>query len=125
MKINEIIVEGTKGKLPDDQRKATVGLNKFTDGAHWNSDYTLYRLGLAAAETDGKIVPTADEESWVGKWKVAIPFSQADQDILARAYEAVNAVHVDMNAGDLRSQESSGVNKVSPTAKRKKNKYGV
>lgn len=125
MKINEIIIEGTKGKLSKDKQRATVGLNKFTDANHWNSDYTMYRLGLAAAETDGKIKPTADEESWVGRWKVAIPFSQADQDILDRAYEAVAAVKVDMNGGDLRSQEATTVNKNSPTAKPKKNKYGV
>ena len=124
MKINEIIVE-TKGKLPDDQQRATTGLNKFTDGNHWNSDYTMYRLGLAAAETDGKIVPSTDEESWVGRWKVAIPFSQADQDILDRAYDAVGAVRVDMNAGDMRSLEAKSVNKASPVAKPKKNKYGV
>jgi hypothetical protein len=125
MKINEVIVEAKTGKVPGDEQRATVGLNKFTDANHWNSDYTMYRLGLAAAETDGKIKPTTDEESWVGRWKVAIPFSQADQDILDRAYEAVNAVKVDMNHGDLRSQEAPGVNKTSPLAKPKKNKYGV
>lgn len=125
MKIREIITERHKGKMPEDERRATVGLNKFTDGHKWNSDYTMYRLGMAAAETDGKIVPKADEESWVGRWKVAIPFSQADQDILNRAYKAVNAVHVDMNAGDLRSQEDKNVNRTSVVSKPKKNKYGV
>jgi len=124
MKVNEIINEG-RGKMPEADRKATVGLNKFTDGAKWNSDYTMYRLGLAAAETDGKITPKTDEESWVGRWKVAIPFSQADQDILDRAYEAVNAIKVDMNAGDLRSQEGPNTNTQSIVANRKKNKYGV
>lgn len=124
MKINEIINE-SKGELPDDERRATVGLNKFTDGSKWNSDYTMYRLGLAAAETDGKIVPKTDEESWVGRWKVAIPFSQADQDILDRAYEAVNAIKVDMNAGDLRSQEGPNTNTKSIVAGKKKNKFGV
>jgi hypothetical protein len=125
MKINEVIVEATVGKLSKRQQQATRGLNKFTDGDRWNGDYTLYRLGLAVASTDGKTVPDTDKESWVGKWKVAAPYTQADQDMLERAYEAVGAKHEDLNHGDMRSQELEGTNKSSPVAARKKNKYGV
>ena len=125
MKINEVIVEATVGKLTKRQQQSTRGLNKFTDGDRWNGDYTLYRLGLAVASTDGKTVPDTDKESWVGKWKVAAPYSQADQDMLERAYEAVGAKHEDVNHGDMRSQELEGTNKSSPVAPRKKNKYGV
>ena len=125
MKINEVITEATVGKLTKRQQQATSGLNKFTDGDRWNGDYTLYRLGLAVASTDGKTVPDTDKESWVGKWKVAAPYSQADQDMLERAYEAVGAKHEDVNHGDMRSQELEGTNKSSPVAPRKKNKYGV
>ena len=125
MKINEVIVEATVGKLTKRQQQSTRGLNKFTDGDRWNGDYTLYRLGLAVASTDGKTVPDTDKESWVGKWKVAAPYSQADQDMLERAYEAVGAKHEDVNHGDMRSQELEGTNKSSPVAAKKKNKYGV
>ena len=124
MKIKDIIVE-TKGELKKRQRFAMRGLNRFTDGAHWNSDYTLYRLGLALAATDGKSVPDVDEESWIGKWKITAPYSQADQDMLKMAYKAVNADHEDINHGDLRSQEGPTIQKTSPVAKPKKNKYGV
>ena len=125
MKINEVITEATVGKLTKRQQQSTRGLNKFTDGDRWNGDYTLYRLGLAVASTDGKTVPDTDKESWVGKWKVAAPYSQADQDMLERAYEAVGAKHEDVNHGDMRSQELEGTNKSSPVAPKKKNKYGV
>ena len=125
MKINEVITEATVGKLTKRQQQSTRGLNKFTDGDRWNGDYTLYRLGLAVASTDGKTVPDTDKESWVGKWKVAAPYSQADQDMLERAYEAVGAKHEDVNHGDMRSQELEGTNKSSPVAAKKKNKYGV
>ena len=126
MKINEVITEeNKKGKLSQRQQQATIGLNKFTDGDRWNGDYTLYRLGLAVASTDGKTVPDTDKESWVGKWKLAAPYSQVDQDMLERAYEAVGAKHEDINHGDMRSQEPEGTNKSSPVAARKKNKYGV
>ena len=125
MKINEVITEATVGKLTKRQQQSTRGLNKFTDGDRWNGDYTLYRLGLAVASTDGKSVPDTDKESWVGKWKVAAPYTQADQDMLERAYEAVGAKHEDLNHGDMRSQELEGTNKSSPVAAKKKNKYGV
>jgi len=124
MKIKDIIVE-TKGKLNNRQRFAMRGLNKFTDGAKWNSDYTLYRLGLAVATTDGKTMPDVDEESWIGKWKVTAPYSETEQDMLNMAYKAVNANHEDMNKGDMRSQEGATINKTSVVAGTKKNKYGV
>lgn len=125
MKITEVINEGRKGKLTSRQRLATRGLNKFSDGEKWNGDYTLYRLGLAVAATDGKTVPDMDEESWVGKWKVTAPYSKADQDMLNAAYKAVGANVKDINKGDMRSQELKSTNKTSPLPQKKKNKYGV
>ena len=124
MKINEVIAESV-GKLSKRQQQPTRGLNKFTDGDRWNGDYTLYRLGLAVASTDGKSVPDTDKESWVGKWKVAAPYSQVDQDMLEKAYQAVGANYEDVNNGDMRSQELESTNKASPVAVKKKNKYGV
>lgn len=125
MKISEVITEASVGKLSKRQQQPTRGLNKFTDGDHWNSDYTLYRLGLAVAATDGKTVPDTDKESWVGKWKVTAPYSQLDQDMLKQAYKAVGADYEDVNNGDMRSQELKSTNKSSPVAKKKTNKYGV
>ena len=124
MKIQDIIQESI-GELKDRQRRATRGLNRFTDGKKWNSDYTLYRLGLALAATDGKTMPNVDEESWLGKWKLTAPYSQEEQDMLKLAYKAVHANHEDLNHGDLRSQEGPTIQKTSPVAKPKKNKYGV
>ena len=124
MKIRDIITEQT-GKLKNRQRFAMRGMNKFSDGKKWNGDYTLYRLGLAVASTDGKTDPNTDEESWVGKWKLAAPYTQTEQDMLNLAYKAVGANVDDINHGDLRSQEDPTINKQSTTAKPKKNKYGV
>ena len=124
MKIKDIIIE-QKGLLKDRSRLATRGLNKFSDAKKWNGDYTLYRLGLAVASTDGKEMPNVDEESWVGKWKLAAPYTKEEQDMLNLAYKAVDANVEDINNGDLRSQEGPTINKESPIAKSKKNKYGV
>lgn len=124
MKIRDIITEEA-GVLKDRQRRVTRGLNRFTDGKKWNSDYTLYRLGLALAATDGKTMPPIDDESWVGKWKLTAPYSKEEQDMLNLAYKEVHAAYEDMNHGDMRSQEPATVNKTSPVAKPKKNKYGI
>jgi len=126
MKIKDIVTEENKvGKLAKRQQQPTRGLNKFTDGDRWNSDYTLYRLGLAVASTDGKEVPDTNKESWVGKWKVTAPYSQAEQDMLKQAYKAVGANYQDLNKGDMRSQELKSTHKISPVATKKKNKYGI
>lgn len=124
MKIKDIVNE-SMGELSDRQRLATRGLNKFSDGKKWNGDYTLYRLGLAVASTDGKTIPEVDEESWIGKCKVTAPYSEVEQDMLNLAYKQVGANAMDINKGDMRSQELKSTNKVSPLAPKKKNKYGV
>lgn len=126
MKIKDIIVEANKaGKVPRRYQDATRGLNKFSDGDRWNGDYTQYRLGLALAQTDGKTMPEADKESWVGKSKVTFPYTEEEQEMLKLAYKAVNADYDDLNKGDLRSMEGDTINKSSVVAKPKKNKYGV
>jgi len=124
MKIKEIVLEQA-GELKDRQRLAQRGMNKFSDAKKWNGDYTLYRLGLAVASTDGKTMPDVDDESWVGKWKLAAPYTQLEQDMLNLAYKAVDANVEDINHGDLRSQECDTINRVSPVSVKKKNKYGV
>jgi len=124
MKIRDIIAE-SKGELKKRQRFAMRGLNRFTDGKKWNSDYTLYRLGLALAATDGKIMPQVDEESWIGKWKATAPYTKEEQDMLKLAYKKVHANYEDINGGDIRSQEGPTINKSSPVACKKTNKYGV
>lgn len=125
MRAREFIIEGTPGKITHRQQDATVGLNKFTDGMKWNSDYTAYRLGMALGMADGKVVPELDPESWVGRWKTAHPYTEIEQQMLKHAYQAVGANFQDLNHGDLRSQETKDVNKLSPVAKSKRNKYGI
>lgn len=116
MRASEFINENAKGKLSKRQQQPTRGLNKFSDGDRWNADYTLYRLGLAVASTDGKIVPDMDKESWVGKSKVTAPYSKEEQDMLKIAYKVAGANYEDLNHGDLESQELKSTNTTSPVA---------
>lgn len=127
MRAREFIFEDLKGKIPDAEKEASVGIHIYDegDGSTWASDYKLYRLGLALACTDGTSIPDVDQESWIGKKKTAHPYTKLEAEMLKRAYLAVGANYEDPNKGDLRSLELPDTNKQSPVAKLKRNKYGV
>jgi len=124
-RMEQELQEATQSKLSKRQQQSTRGVNTFGDGERVNGDYTMYRLGMAAASTDGKLDPNMDAKSWIGKTKAAFPYTQEEQDMLKKAYKAVGASHKDLNKGDMKSKELDSTNKVSPIAKPKKNKYGV
>jgi len=115
MRAQEFVREGTEAKLSKRKRFATRGLNLVSDSDRWNSDYTLNRVMMAVASTDGTFVPEMDDLSWTGKWKTAQPYTEEEQEMLKMAYKAAGAKWRDLNNGDMRSQEPpEGVNAVSP-----------
>ena len=113
MRAREFVTE-QKGEITKRQQFGTVGLHLFGDGARQNSTYTLNRLMMAAAATDGTFDPELDEESWIGKARSAHPYTQEEVEILKRAYRAVGATYKDLNRGDLESEEPPGGNDRSP-----------
>ena len=123
MKASEFI---TEGKAPPKRYKeATRGLHKF--GLDGDRYYELYRVMLAAASSNGvdEIPDHVDPESWAARGALAIPLTQQEQQMLEKAYKKIGSKYKDLNHGDLRSMELKIVNKTSPVAKRKPNKYGV
>lgn len=127
MKIFEVISEAalTQKKITKRQSQASKGVNTFSDGEKASGDYTLNRLGMALAMTDGKSKPDIEAKSWIGKSKAAFPYTKEEQDMLTQAYKAVGADHKDLNKGNMNSMELEDTNKTSTVAKIKKNKYGV
>jgi len=113
MRAREFIAEqdGTIGKR---RQAATRGLNLVKDGDGVNTTYKINRVMMAAASTDGKIVPITDETSWVGTWALAAPYTREEQDMLKQAYKTVDAKWVDLNHGDLDSEEVKSTNIQSP-----------
>jgi hypothetical protein len=95
-------------------QSGTRGLNTFSDGERWNTDYTLNRVMMAAACTDGTFVPDIDKKSWFGKGKTAHPYTQEEQDMLKMAYKAAGANWADLNSGDMDSEEITSTNTISP-----------
>jgi hypothetical protein len=96
------------------QQSGTRGLNTFGDGERRNNDYTLNRVMMAVAATDGTFLPDLDKKSWAGKDKTAHPYTQQEQDMLKMAYQAAGARYQDVNGGDMNSEEPPGGNTTSP-----------
>ena len=116
MRAQEFLVEKHTGKIGQRRSQATVGLNKFRDTDLADRFYELNRVMMAAASTDGTFVPDIDHESWSGRYNVAIPYTQVEQDMLEKAFQAVGSDYEDLNHGDLKSQELESTNKRSPVA---------
>lgn len=114
MRAREFISEATAGRLSPRLQSATRGLNTFGDKERWNSDYTLSRVMIAAACTDGTNVPDIDYKSWIGKSKSAHPYTKEEQQMLKMAFKAANASWQDVNDGDMDSEEHPAVNTTSP-----------
>lgn len=127
MKIHEIITEAKvkQAKMTKRQNNSTAGVHLFSDAEKANSDYVQFRVGMAAAATDGKTPPDIDAKSWIGKRKASFPYTKEEADILKMAYKAAGADYDDINKGDLHSKELDSTQKNSPVAKPKRNKYGV
>jgi hypothetical protein len=114
MRATEFIAEDQVGKMSKRQNQATVGLNKFRDDKFADRVYELNRVMMAVASTDGTFVPELDGESWAGRHNIAAAYTQQDQQKLNMAYKAIGSTYVDINHGDLRSQEHPAVNTASP-----------
>lgn len=122
MRANEFIVERKGGKMAKREQNPTRGVNKYTDDDRWNSDYKLYRLGMAMACTDGKSIPDMDEESWVGRFKTLHPYSHLEQDMIHAASKVAGVKILDVNHGDMRSRETDDTYTLSPVAQWNKSK---
>lgn len=114
MRAVEFLIEKRVGKIGRRKSQATVGLNKFRDADLADRVYELNRVMMAAASTDGTFVPDTDHESWAGRYNVAMPYTDVEQDMLEKAFQAVGSEYEDLNHGDLRSRELDSTNKQSP-----------
>lgn len=128
MKIKDIIINEDKvGRISKRYQQATVGLDKFRDQQFADRVYELNRVMMAVASSDGvnPLSPEVDAESWAGRNNIAVPYTELEQEMLVQAFGAVGSHYQDLNKGDLKSKELTVVNKDSPVAKPKRNKYGV
>jgi len=113
MRALEFIPE-SRGKITHRQQDASVGLNLFFDPSRTDSTYTLNRVMMAVAATDGTFIPDMNDESWIGKDRSAHPYTEQEQQMLVKAFKAAGAEYKDLNNGNFKSEELPGVNLTSP-----------
>jgi len=113
MRAQEFIGEST-GKITKRQRWGTRGLHTYSDNYSGAGSYSMNRIGMAAACTDGDSVPDVDSQSWVGQQNTTHPYTEVEAKKLIQAYKAAGVRYKDLNGGDMRSQEPPGGNTASP-----------
>lgn len=131
MKINEIVSESYKSKSPSKATKLPKGIDDSLPGVFVhrglkNSDaYMQYRYGLAVASAravaNGEV--EFSKESAFADNLTQVMYSSADEETIKMASKLFGVSSTKL--GTTKSQEKPNVNKASPVAKKKKNKYGV
>lgn len=126
------VAEGSAGKVGkggtkkiDKEKKAAMknastlpGLNMSTGSAYKN-----YRMGIALA--GAPTFPTKIEaDNWVGGDPLLSAYTDEEFEMIKAAAKQVGAGTIQNWSGN-RSEEVADVNKKSPVAKPKRNKYGV
>ena len=134
MKIKDIIVEdsdhvgdsGSGGMQPiqDEVKAAMMNAQTFPDmNQSTGSAYLGYRMGIALA--GAPTYPTQMEaDNWIGGDPLLSTYTEVEQEMVNAAAKAVGGGKSQKWSGK-RSQEIPTTYKVSPTAPKKKNKYGV
>jgi len=111
MRASEFVTESRKGKISKRQQQSTRGLNIFSKKIDsYDRIYDLNRLMMAVASSDGVNPIEMNSESWVGKHNTAHPYTKEEQDMLKLAYEAAGLEYIDLNNGDLDSEELPDTN---------------
>ena len=111
MRANEFVVESKLGKVSAQQQQPTVGLNVFSKKIDsYDRIYDLNRLMMAVASSDGINPIEMPAESWVGKHNTAHPYTEEEQNMLKLAYKAAGLEYIDLNNGDLDSEELKSTN---------------
>jgi hypothetical protein len=114
MRANEFVSESKVGKISKRLQQSTRGLNIFSKKIDsYDRLYDLNRLMMAVASSDGINPIEMNAESWIGKHNSTHPYTQEEQDMLKLAYKAAGLQYIDLNSGDLDSEELSDTNSQS------------
>jgi hypothetical protein len=119
MKIFEIVSE-SKSKLRKGSKLALSNVTSYPYLDNNSHPYMAYRFGVALAKSPNDVNFT---EGPIGSEFTTIGYSDADQEIIdhtRREFGFKKRTH--STKGSLETEQ---VNKASPVAKPKKNKYGV
>lgn len=115
MRAREFVKESelSKGTVSKRNSESSRGLHLFTDNTY-DRLYTLNRIMMATASSDGVNEFEMPPDSWVGKNNTAHPYTKEEAAKLKQAYKKVGVKMNDLNDGDLNSRELGSTNAVSP-----------
>lgn len=121
MKITEIVTEAkAKGKVRKATRNSLSNFHSYPYLDNNNHPYMAYRFGVALAPSPNDITA---KEGPIGSEFATIAYTDADQEIIDHARKEFG---FDTKKHSTRgSVELDKVNKTSPVAAPKRNKYGV
>lgn len=134
MKIREIISEASIPKFVGKIRKLPGSITDplpgtFVQKELRNTDpYMQYRYGIAVSAAmalkNGDLTPDQyEQESEFAENLTQVAYSTEEEEIIRLASKLMDVTPKRISKS--KSQETGGVNKTSPVAKKKTNKYGV
>lgn len=90
MRAKEFINEA-EGKLHPDFAKATQGVTRMRDVGGYDRTYHLNRIWMATAMADGKSSNPVDMDSssWIEKYNVAVPYTDAEHLMVMSAMATI------------------------------------
>lgn len=125
MKINEIISEATTS-MRKGFDNAQRGSFRARDTGGYDRTYHMNRLMMAMACADGKSSKAVDSpaDTWFEKYNTLHPLTKEEENMIKAAMKTVPTDGKEFGKFG-KSVELDSVNKVSPVAKPKRNKYGI
>ena len=128
MKVKDIISEATDKVTPlkQHQERVSKGVSRSRDVGGYDRVYHLNRIGMAMAMADGENTKAVDSpaETWFEKYNTYHPMTKEEDNMIKQAHKTVPSDGKIISSYG-KSVEPKDTNTSSPTAKPKKNKYGV
>jgi len=124
MRAKEFVSEAKPGgKIPKDLEDKSQGAIRMRDTGGYDRIYHMNRIGMAAAMADGssKKPVDMDSSSFVEKYNVAFPYTDAEELMMFQAMATIPTDGTEL-AKRSKSKESDDTNITSPVADWRKNK---
>jgi hypothetical protein len=124
MRAKEFVNEAKPGgKIPKDLEDKSQGAIRMRDVGGYDRIYHMNRIGMAVAMADGssKKAVDMDSASFVEKYNVAFPYTDAEELMMYQAMATIPTDGTEL-AKRSKSKEANDTNITSPVADWRKNK---
>lgn len=124
MRLKEFVAEAkADGKMHKDFVQANQGATRMRDIGGYDRTYHLNRIWMAAAMADGKSTKAVDMDaaSWVEKYNVAVPYTDAEHLMVMAAMATIPTDGHELQKRG-KSEEPKDTNVVSPVSNWNKRK---